>query len=340
MLFERINSIRKYFSRLSFPGGMKTWITLLCLSFIIVSLLNNSSQLGEISISKRIVKSLILAIFITYLSLIVNAYSWKVLIKWLGYNYPDKDIVNLFLTSNLLKYLPGGIWHFVERIRFLRLELGGGNAFFAVFYEPVVMLCAALLWVPLGGWQSGFSLLCILPPFFLSSRWREPIHRKLREFKLHQLIKVDKELFPSSSNFEPTRSVGKYPFVPLVCEMGFVLCRFGGFLCCLNAFSLVENLPLGQWLAAFSLAWTIGLVVPAAPGGLGVFEAAMFLRVGSSVAETPLLAAIVSYRIVSSISDVLASALSSRNIQESLKSKMIFIRFVLLRISRKCFQNR
>ena len=29
-----------------------------------------------------------------------------------------------------------------------------------------------------------------------------------------------------------------------------------------------------EWLSAFALAWTIGLIVPAAPGGIGVFEAA------------------------------------------------------------------
>ena len=54
---------------------------------------------------------------------------------------------------------------------------------------------------------------------------------------------------------------------------------------CLQVFGLNQVLPITGWLAAFALAWTAGLVVPAAPGGLGVFEAVLLLRLGQSVPE-------------------------------------------------------
>ena len=61
-------------------------------------------------------------------------------------------------------------------------------------------------------------------------------------------------------------------------------------------------------MAAFSLAWAAGLIVPAAPGGLGVFEAVLLLRLGSSVPEAGLLAVALSYRLVVTLADVFAAA--------------------------------
>ena len=51
-------------------------------------------------------------------------------------------------------------------------------------------------------------------------------------------------------------------------------------------------------MAGFGLAYAVGLVVPGAPGGLGVFEATLLLRLSGSVAEAPLLAVVLSYRLV------------------------------------------
>ena len=49
-------------------------------------------------------------------------------------------------------------------------------------------------------------------------------------------------------------------------------------------------------------------MVPAAPGGLGVFEAVLLLRLGSSVPEAALLAVALSYRLVVTLADLLAAA--------------------------------
>ena len=96
-----------------------------------------------------------------------------------------------------------------------------------------------------------------------------------------------------------------YPWSPLVAELTFVVCRFSGFFCCVQAFNLAQPAP-SQWLAAFGLAYAVGLVVPGAPGGLGVFEATLLLRLGGGVAEAPLLAVVLIYRLISTLADVVA----------------------------------
>jgi uncharacterized membrane protein YbhN (UPF0104 family) len=50
-------------------------------------------------------------------------------------------------------------------------------------------------------------------------------------------------------------------------------------------------------------------VVPGAPGGLGVFEAVLLLRMGLTLPEAPLLAVALSYRLIVTLTDLLAAAL-------------------------------
>ena len=98
-----------------------------------------------------------------------------------------------------------------------------------------------------------------------------------------------------------------YPYKPLFVEILFILFRFLGFLCCLNAFSIGALMPRGLLISSFSMAWIVGLVVPAAPGGLGVFESVVLFSIGSQLPEAPLLASLLCYRLVSTISDLFAA---------------------------------
>ena len=98
-----------------------------------------------------------------------------------------------------------------------------------------------------------------------------------------------------------------YPYKPLFVEIIFVLFRFLGFLCCMNAFSIGALISQGELISIFSLAWVIGLIVPAAPGGLGVFESVILFTLGSDLPEASLLASLLCYRLVSTISDIFAA---------------------------------
>ena len=43
---------------------------------------------------------------------------------------------------------------------------------------------------------------------------------------------------------------------------------------------MTSSLLSFDWLSIFSIAWVVGLVVPSAPGGLGVFESTILLLIG------------------------------------------------------------
>lgn len=104
--------------------------------------------------------------------------------------------------------------------------------------------------------------------------------------------------------------VASYPWWPLLAQLAFVLLRFAGFACCVWAFDLQQTVSWTIWLSGFAFAWTLGLVVPGAPGGLGVFEAALLLRLSLTLPEPAILAVALSYRLVVTFADLLAAGLA------------------------------
>jgi len=85
------------------------------------------------------------------------------------------------------------------------------------------------------------------------------------------------------------------------------LSKFIGFYICLNTFYTSNTLNIILLLVIFSLSWSIGLVVPSAPGGVGVFEACLLLFVGKSIPENIILISLVYFRVISTSADLLLS---------------------------------
>lgn len=327
------------------PGGTSLWVGLASAGFLLAALVANSRQLQQLSLDGQGWAWLLLGLGLALLSLVVNGLAWSLGLAWLGHRPRWLPAVLLFLRSNLRKYLPGGVWHLMQRLAVLRqadpglcsagavspvaapLDLRQGLV--AVLVDPVLMAVAALALVACGGWQGGLAALGLAPLLLLRPRWFRPLLLRLERRRQGQLQRQGLLADEASAGWVnnapahllasglPDRSLGlgapgatlkTYPLVPLAGELAFVLVRFSGFACCVLAFDVAPLLPWNQWLGGFALAWTLGLVVPGAPGGLGVFEAALLLRLGGLVPEAPLLAIALSYRLVTSLADLLGAA--------------------------------
>jgi len=101
--------------------------------------------------------------------------------------------------------------------------------------------------------------------------------------------------------------VSFFPSRALFIEIGFVLSKFIGFYICLNIFYTSNNLNIIFLLVIFSLSWSLGLVVPAAPGGVGVFEACLLLFVGKSIPQNIIIISLVYFRVISTSADLFLS---------------------------------
>ena len=296
------------------PGGTRLWVGLASAGFLLAALVGNAQQLLQLNLDGQGWCWLLLGVGLSLLSLVANGLAWGVGLRWLGHQPRWAAVVLLFLASNLRKYLPGGVWHLWSRVRALRqldgptqASLSTPQALVAVLLDPLLMAVAALALVPFGGWQAGLGVLCPLALLLLWPRWLNPLMERLEHQRARQL--AARGLLDAEGSEQPAGSLQLpgYPLQPLLAELGFVLLRFAGFACCVQAFDLSFALGWGGWLAGFALAWTAGLVVPGAPGGLGVFEAVLILRLAFAVPEAPLLAVAISYRLITALADLIAA---------------------------------
>ena len=300
------------------PGGISLWITLLSLGFLMAALLGHGRAMLQLSLDPQGWSWLVLGVGVSLLSLLVNGLGLGVVLRWLGLRPQWAELVQLYLSTNLRKYLPGGIWHLSSRVQRLRSPDGVlhapaslGQALVAVMLDPLLAAAAALSLITLVGWQGGLALVGVVPLLLLWPRWLTPLLRRLEQRqarRLHLDAEFDQAgrdaLLPAQS-----KAWAAYPLGPLLVQLAFVVLRFGGFGCCVLAFDLQSSLDWQAWLAGFAVAWTVGLLVPGAPGGLGVFEAALLLRLGSAIPEAPLLAIALSYRLVVTFADLIGAAL-------------------------------
>lgn len=92
--------------------------------------------------------------------------------------------------------------------------------------------------------------------------------------------------------------------------MGFIGLRGTGFLLTLLAFSPVEISQIPLLLGAFSLAWLLGMVIPGAPGGLGVFEVTVIALLQQRFSPALVISAIALYRLVSILAEAAGAGLA------------------------------
>ncbi len=288
--------------------NIKLLITLICFVFLGTSIYGNFDSLSNQVIGRLEIIWLLGGILFSFLSIIINAYAWKLLINNIGGNTKNLYIIKIFLATNIYKYLPGGIWHFVSRFNTLRLELSTEKSLESILLEPLLMLVAGLILIPFGSFNIVIFILCWLSTLFFLPSFRQFLIKKLKVIKANIITNIDhlkdRKLLNNNQN-SSNRML--YPYKPLFVEIIFVLTRFLGFLCCINAFSIGSLVSQGELISTFSLAWIIGLIVPAAPGGLGVFESVILFSLGSYLPEASLLAALLCYRLVSTFADILAA---------------------------------
>ena len=288
--------------------NIKLLITIICFAFLGKSIYENFDSLSNQKINTEEILWLLLGIVFSFLSIIINAYAWMLLLNNIGCKTKKLNIIKIFLTTNIYKYIPGGIWHFVSRFNTLRLELSTEKSVESILLEPLLMLTAGLILIPFRNFNIYILILCWSSTLVFLPAFRRFLIKKLRSIKANIFTKIDhlKDRNQFKNNQNNSTSMF-YPYKPLFVEIIFVLFRFLGFLCCINAFSIGSIVSQGPLISSFSLAWIIGLIVPAAPGGLGVFESVILFSLGSDLPGAPLLASLLCYRLVSTISDILIS---------------------------------
>ena len=252
------------------------------------------------------------ALFIAF-SLTLLAHIWAALVwSWIlrSFNQPVQSrwVFQVYLKTNIAKYLPGNVWHYYGRI--LAVTDAGGSlsaATISVLLEPLLMAAAALLVALIGrqlGWVGNYGnaqtwglQILGLAVVLLA------VHPRTLNPGL-QVLRRLKEKTPDTEAF----TIKHYPLIPLLGELGFLLLRGSGFIVTLMALTLVSPSQLPLLFSSFSLAWVLGLVIPT-PGGLGVFETTAIALLNPYFDTGVILSVVALYRLISILSEVVGAGL-------------------------------
>ena len=101
-------------------GGLKSIFFISSLLYFCIYFFDNIDQISfDINLERNGI-NLFLSFLFCVLSIYLNAYSWKYIVKWFGKEFKSNNLVSIYVLTNILKYVPGGVWHFVERFNFIK----------------------------------------------------------------------------------------------------------------------------------------------------------------------------------------------------------------------------
>jgi len=295
----------KFLKKINF-GSLKIIFFISSLLYFCIYFFDNIDQISfEINLERNGF-NLSLSFLFCVLSIYLNAYAWKYIVKWFGKEFKSNNLVSFYVLTNILKYVPGGVWHFVERFNFIKKISSPQIALYSTLIEPYFMLSGSFLLASLGLIFSPLYFLLISPLVFLNRKLIYLIFKRIGflKGKVFEVLRLPN----SKDHFEVRINIiSFFPSRALLLEIGFVLSKFFGFYICLNSFYTSNTLNSIFLLVIFSLSWSLGLVVPAAPGGVGVFEACLLFFLGKNIPQNTILVCLIFFRVISTSADLLLS---------------------------------
>lgn len=313
------------------------WVIMgITLFFLLKTFKDRFAEITHISIDGRAWLILAIALICTLLAHIWSAWVWTGILKIFQIQIGLLEGICVYLVTNIAKYLPGNVWHFYGRIKAIRQQGSSmGLATLSVVLEPLLMAASALLIAVV---STSFGLSEFSPLVFggqivalivvllgIHPRVLNPILKKLSKGKSDRASVEIKDVGvmdnPSQSASTQTvtnpvaathsqEALHAYPLLPFLGEIGFVLFRGVGFLFTVMAIQTIVPGQIPLLLSAFSIAWLLGLVVPGAPGGIGIFEATAIALLPQSVfPQANILLAVALYRVISILAEAIAAGL-------------------------------
>ncbi|MBD2292435.1 flippase-like domain-containing protein [Anabaena sphaerica FACHB-251] len=285
------------------------------LFFLGKALKDNWLEVSSIRIDAAGWAILSIATGVTLLAHIWAGWIWTWVLQELNQSVSASEFIQVYLKTNIAKYLPGNVWHYYGRILAAKnANISNGAATLSVLLEPLLMTAAALMTVVLFGselavnntniWVQILQFLSLVVLLGAVHPWvLNPAIRFLYRLK-------NKNSQPENQSIS-SLSLERYPLRPLLGELIFLGLRGTGFILTMYALGSLNLSQIPLLLGAFSFAWVLGLVVPGAPGGLGVFEATAIAILQNRFPSALVISAIALYRLISILAETAGAALAS-----------------------------
>ena len=129
----------KFLKKINF-GCLKSIFFITSLSYFCIYFFNNIDQISfDVNLERNGI-NLFLSFLFCIFSIYLNAYAWKYIVRWFGKDFKSNNLVSFYVLTNILKYVPGGVWHFLERstqhkIRFYKCRIQSNLRITYFFYK-------------------------------------------------------------------------------------------------------------------------------------------------------------------------------------------------------------
>lgn len=283
------------------------------LFFLAKALKDHWQEVALIRIDAAGWATLAIALGVTLLAHIWSGWVWTWILHELNQPVTTSQFVQVYLKTNLAKYLPGNVWHYYGRIEAAKTAgVAPSAAILSVLLEPLLMAAAALVMAMLAtqSFSAFFSVTLQGLPILGLATVLIAVHPRF----LNMAIRFVGRLKLKATGATPAQTdafqVKQYPLRPLLGHLGFLGLRGTGFLLTLLALLPLELSQIPLLLGAFSIAWLLGMVIPGAPGGLGVFEATALALLGQRFSPGLIISAIALYRLVSILAEAAGAGLA------------------------------
>ncbi|MBT9312929.1 lysylphosphatidylglycerol synthase transmembrane domain-containing protein [Leptothoe kymatousa] len=280
------------------------------LFFLAKTLKDHWQDVSNLQITGATFALLTIALGITLIAHIWSGWVWHWILRTIDQPRDGRWSTVVYLKTNIAKYLPGNVWHFYGRVRALQATGSStGAAIVGVVLEPLLMAAAALGLAAISfSITAGSDWRYLLPCAVALVAMLVAVHPRFLNPVLRKLG-IAKAKAQGLTVITSTLRLRSYPWRSLLGELGFVVLRGLGFMMTMVALQALQPSQFFPVLGAFSVAWLFGLVVPGAPGGVGVFEAVAIALLGHQIPSGLLISSVALYRLISTLAEALGAGL-------------------------------
>jgi uncharacterized membrane protein YbhN (UPF0104 family) len=241
------------------------------------------------------------SIALIFIGLYVNMLSWRAVVSALGTRLTRGQAATVFFTSQLGKYIPGGIWPVVTSARL-------GQAFgLAAVLSVSSMSIALLLSLTVGSVLAVGALFLV--PAIAAKYWALPVILialglvALSPPVLNRLIMIALRILRRSGSLP---RLARRPFAAAIgwSVMSWLCFGVALFSLTVAAGAAVDPTTTIGGISGYALSWVAGFVAIIVPAGAGVREGVLLLVLSGELAVPTVLGVAIVHRLIMTVGDV------------------------------------
>ena len=280
---------------------------------VVVSIIFIVRIIIKLGISQEILQTIIehwpvllFAVLLWVAYVYISAFGWNRILAFLeGKDIPYSEICNIYVKSNIGKYVPGNVMHLVGRnILGARYNISQSNMAISTVLEIGLSVLSAIfyavlfarnnLWVILEHFNARILAVAVPILVVLGIISVYVLRKKLLEIVQNIILPFTLKKFWNAL-------VILQIFLLNYLLMGSIFFLTARYVC-----GFGDSIPMMSIIGIFLLSWLAGYITPGASGGLGVREIILLTLLSPFYSRESIVTVIVIHRVVTTMGDIAA----------------------------------